>query len=568
MKIRSSALVWLVPLAAAASILLTYRMWASPGGRIVAGNPNDVALSCWFLKHTAWSITHLHNPLVFDTMNAPDGINAMWNTSLLTVGILMTPVTLLAGSVVSYNVLLTASFALSTVTAFLLLKRFVTSDAAAAVGAFVYGFSPAMIASSIGHLQIVMSWLAPLLLLLVLEAVAGTRRPAVVGALLGVTAAAQLLLGEEVLFLTAFAALVALLFAAINRPRAVSASSVRLLKVGGVAAAVFLVLCGYPLWLQFLGPLHQHGSAFNVPFFDADLKGFVEPSSMYWISSSSSAGFAAAYRGGAPEYMAYLGWPAVIAAITVVVWRIRDARVRVTLLTAAVLALASLGGMLLFGGSERGLHLPWGLLWHLPVFESALPDRFALMIDLAVGILLALGLDAALRRADPWIRVPAAIGAAAVLVSLAPKPFASEPTPAVPDFFTDAGASIAAGSTIVVLPFPSPTETRPLYWQAASDMRFKMPGGIFIGPAPGGQAFVSGPGPRGIARILMDIEQTGAVPAITDEVRTQMRTDLDYWRADAIVLGPGPNRTALREFLRGVLGADPVRRDGVLLWRL
>ena len=30
-------------------------------------------------------------------MNAPHGINLMWNTSLLLPGVLMTPVTLLAG---------------------------------------------------------------------------------------------------------------------------------------------------------------------------------------------------------------------------------------------------------------------------------------------------------------------------------------------------------------------------------------------------------------------------------------------------------------------------------------
>jgi len=52
-----------------------------------------------------------HDPLFFTTMNAPAGVNAIWNTSLLLPALVMTPVTLLAGPLAAYNVLLALALA-------------------------------------------------------------------------------------------------------------------------------------------------------------------------------------------------------------------------------------------------------------------------------------------------------------------------------------------------------------------------------------------------------------------------------------------------------------------------
>ena len=73
-----------------------------------------------------------------------------------------------------------------------------------------------------------------------------------------------------------------------------------------------IVVCGYPLWVQFFGPLHQHGSAFTPDFFKNDLAGFVIPSRFLFFHTAGSAAAAASYQGGVPEYLAYLGWPLLL----------------------------------------------------------------------------------------------------------------------------------------------------------------------------------------------------------------------------------------------------------------
>ena len=73
--------------------------------RMVAGNPDDIRLFAWYLQHGPWSVVHGRNPLYFATMNAPAGVNGMWNTSLLLPALLLAPVTALAGPLAAYNLL-------------------------------------------------------------------------------------------------------------------------------------------------------------------------------------------------------------------------------------------------------------------------------------------------------------------------------------------------------------------------------------------------------------------------------------------------------------------------------
>ena len=76
---------------------------------------------------------------------------------------------------------------------------------AAAVGGLVYGFSPAVRGQS-HHLHMSLAFLVPLMLLALHEIVVRQRRsPWLVGAGLGLMAGAQLLIGEELLAMTAVA---------------------------------------------------------------------------------------------------------------------------------------------------------------------------------------------------------------------------------------------------------------------------------------------------------------------------------------------------------------------------
>ena len=125
---------------------------------------------------------------------------------------------------------------------------------AAGLGALVFGFSPAVVASGIGHINLVLTGLMPVTLLLADDLATGGRDPWPVGAALGLAMAAQLFTSEELLFQTALVLLVAGVLVLVTQPRAVTAAVLGRIGRGSAAAlGVFVFVSGGALWLQFFG---------------------------------------------------------------------------------------------------------------------------------------------------------------------------------------------------------------------------------------------------------------------------------------------------------------------------
>jgi len=190
-----------------------------PGNYTLSKGHGEGAFFLWVLRWTPYAVEHGLNPFVTGYLNAPRGVNLMWNTSLPLPGLLLAPVTLLFGPVVTYDILLVLAVGLSAWTAYLAIRRYVPSRVAAALGGLVYGFSPYMRAHSAGHVNLMLVFLPPVLLLLLDNIVVRQRRtPLRDGALLGLVAACQLLINEEVLGTTALAgALLVVVLAAGHR---------------------------------------------------------------------------------------------------------------------------------------------------------------------------------------------------------------------------------------------------------------------------------------------------------------------------------------------------------------
>ena len=82
----------------AGAIYLTARIWVNPKGLSQTGDTEDVDQATWFIRYTATAVSHFRLPaLETIAMNAPHGVNLMWNTSLLLPGIVVAPVTLIFG---------------------------------------------------------------------------------------------------------------------------------------------------------------------------------------------------------------------------------------------------------------------------------------------------------------------------------------------------------------------------------------------------------------------------------------------------------------------------------------
>ena len=428
-----------------AALAVTLWLWRDPATRTVLGNPYDADQLAWFFRYDATAIAHGHLPaLVTTAMNAPQGVSVMWNTFMLLPGALLTPVTLLLGPQTALTVFMTAGFAGSALAMFFVLRRWDVSGPAAVLGGAVYGFSPAVLHSAIGHYDLQFAVLPPLIIHVGLRLATG-RTSAVRGGLgLGLLVTVQLFITEEILAVTAIAGVVLAAVLAASRPRAVPGAVRRVAAGLAVAAGVTAVLAGYPLWVQFFGPLRQHGSPFMLDYFKSDLSSFVVPSSYQLFHTAGSAAAASRYQGQLPEYLGYLGWPLLVVLVLAAIACWRRLPARAAAVACLVLGVFSLGGTLLFGGHHHpAIKLPWYWLQGLPLLESALPDRFSLVADGAAAALLAFAVDAAVpvfaafaARCPPRLGLPrlaggwrpaAVVMAAAVLAVL---PIVPRPLPA------------------------------------------------------------------------------------------------------------------------------------------
>ena len=592
------------------ALAVTIWLWRDPATRTVTGNPNDADQLAWFFRYDAAAIAHGHLPALITTaMNAPQGVNAMWNTFMMLPGVLLAPVTLLLGPQAALTIFMTAGFAGSALAMFAVLRRWGASVAAAALGGAVYGFSPAALHSAIGHYDLQFAVLPPLIIDVGLRLATGRVRAVRGGLCLGLLVTAQLFITEEILAVTAIAGVVLVAVLAASRPRAVAGSLGRVAVGLGVAAGVTVLVAGYPLGVQFFGPLGQHGSPFRLNFFKNDLSSFVVPSSYQLFHTASSAAAAARYQGQLPEYLGYLGWPLIVVLVLAgaACWRRLPARAAAV--ACLVLGVFSLGGTLLFGGhGHPAIKLPWYWLQSLPLLESALPDRFSLVADGAAAALLAFAVDAAVpafavlaarchpgpgrpRLATGW-RPLAVVMAGAVLAVLpiVPRPLPAAAATPVPSGWRSAFAELRlpATASVLVVPIPMSTFTEPLRWQAGTGEPRSLVGGYFMGPDGHGKAYIDGSGtpPAGVyLNALWTFSQAGLPKALAAGVpatgrpgspgyvrvkfvtSTKMRDQIRAWRVSAVVAVARPD-TSLGRYLTALLGRPAVVTGDVIAWRI
>jgi hypothetical protein len=554
---------------------LTWRLWADPAGRMVAFNPGDTNLFAWFMRNSATALSHGRLPALVTTgLNAPQGINLMWNTAVLLPGVLLAPVTLLAGPQTSLTILLTAGFAGSAASLFWVLRRWGAGLVPAGLGGAVYGFSPALLAAGIGHFHLQFAVLPPLIIDALLRILTGRGRAVLAGLGLGLLVAAQVFTGEELLADTVVAAVVMVAVLALGHPRAaIAAARTRALAILsglGVAVAVVALTCGYAFWVQFRGPLASRGSPWVVSEFHNYPYAFVTPSGALLFHTSASAAAAAGYPEPLPEYLAYLGWPLLIALAVAAVCFWRDPRVRLTAVTFALLELFSLG---VVSETAGGWHypvslLPWHWLQHLPLLADLLPDRLSIVADGAAGALLAFALDRAhglgVRVGRPRLiaLLATAIAVLAVL-PLIPRPVPVNDVSAPPAGWRTAFARLRLTASDPVLLIPD--IRLGMRWQAETGVPGSMVGGgATIEPAPDGQATSYVDQRRPTAEYLEALYL--GLPGGPAPTQAQLRADLAYWRPAAIVAVTTRN-TRLGRYLTAEFGSPTIQVGDMLAWR-
>ncbi|MEV4637379.1 DUF2079 domain-containing protein [Actinoplanes sp. NPDC049548] len=566
---------------------VTSGLWFDPAGRGLTENLGDQAFFEWLLGYGVYTLGHGADPFYTWMLNAPLGVNLAANTSITVYTTLFSPLTFLAGPQVSFVTILTLNLAGSAFAWYLFLRRFlVRQTVAAALGGLFCGFAPGFISHANGHLNWTAGWVAPVVLWWVLR----LREPGrwlLHGVILGVLVAVGFSIAAEGLFFTALASGVFVLvwsLAPATRAEA-RAAAPRVLAALGVTAVQAGLLLAYPLYMHFAGPRTFTGTGFNQYHYAEDVAAYLE------YPNRSVAGWLGLGSKLAPnptEETSFFGVPLLVLVVVAVatLWRRAAPGRRATLAAicsvGVVFLVLSWGPHLRFFKEETQIKLPYEALRHLPLFDSALPARFALVVAAVLGILLALLTDRLLSEPLRTVRARAAwvVAFAVALVPLVPMPVRTSPRAPEPAFIADGiwRDYVSDNGVLTALPFATTDTADGQRWQAYTMARagkqFRIPDGYFLGPG----------GPNGTGRIGAEARSTdwlffkaayyGTVLPLDDFDRRQARADFAYWKVEAVFLPDqitgshsGLFRSAVETTATDLLG-PPERVGGVLVWRI
>ncbi|MHB8492876.1 MAG: hypothetical protein ACYDA6_11780 [Solirubrobacteraceae bacterium] len=467
-------LVALAAYVALSLVTMGWRILPDPAASC-ACQGNDPTFFVWALAWWPHALLHGLDPLYSHYVWYPVGVNIARVTSMPSVALALTPVTLLFGPLVSYNVVTLASPVLAAFTCYLLCRRIVGRELPALAAGYLFGFGAYEFPQLVGHPNLAVVFLIPVVVHLVLRRLEREISGRVFVPVLAALLLLQLGISTEVLT-TAVMLGFALLVVARIGAKAPYAERIDQLLAEVVAAGWLAVLVAAPFLYDAVIkgglPSEAIGNGYNL-----DLLNPVFPTSTTWFGGHAFHALTSQFEGGAfAEANGYLSLP-LLCAFTV--WA-RHTRRRVLakmlLAAAAVSFLAALGGRLHVAGTET-VPMPFALIGGLPLIKLLTPSRIAMYTSLAVAIGVAAWLAESVRGSrrarTRWLVF--GLGAFMVFPNLGGELWSYPPPP--PVFFRTGlyRRYLVPGETLLALSYAQNGTS--MAWQAECGFCFRMPEG-------------------------------------------------------------------------------------------
>jgi hypothetical protein len=528
------------------------RLLIEPGSQYI-GSYDDPQIPIWSFAWWPHALLHGQNPFFTHAVWAPAGVNLAWVNSVPAVSVAFAPLTLVVGPIASYNVAAIALPAVSAWAAFLLCRHLTGKWWPSLVGGYLFGFSSYVLGHVTGQPQLTAAFVLPLLALVILRFVEGTTSSKRFTLLAGLLLALQLFISMEVAFtltiVLAGALLIGYGLAPTLRRRLLSAVP-RLLVAYAIAAVLASPFLYYAL-------TSVRVSGFQTPSdFVADLLNVIVPTHVEAAGAGRLHDLSKRFPGNYTEQGAFIGLP-VLAIVVLFARRCWSSAFGRFLLAGLALTLvASLGPELTVGGrrvapiptpfGHETVTLPGMGTKFLPLFDNALPVRFALYTALAVAMIVAVWM-ASRPAGDALVWL---LPALAILI-LVPNPAANiwSTTYTIPPFFTDARYRTCLAPNENVLPQPVRAGGPEMLWQAVDGFRFRLAGGRLQTSAP--SSFLH---PPSIAVISIgNPPEPGRSKLLAAYIRAKGVTSAIVDKDQAALWTPALDRLAKRRDVGGVL---------------
>ncbi|HXQ61937.1 MAG TPA: hypothetical protein VN796_06345 [Acidimicrobiales bacterium] len=564
------------------AVVLWWRAWTGGPASTVRCRCLDPGQQVWFVAWPAYALQHGLNIFSTTWLWPSHGVNLLANASSPLVGFVLAPVTWVFGPFVATTAALTLAPGLSAWGCWLACRRFVGWSPACVVGGLLFGYSPFVVQNvAQGHLGLGLLVVPPLILVVLHETLIRRQRSATwCGVTLAALLCAQFMISQEILTLTVLTAVLGVALGALVAPRRAVAAFAFAIRAFAVAAVVTTVVLAAPVWYMLDGPQHIKGSIWS-----GGQVFFVAFAYDLWNAGRYTMQLPAFPLGaGQGTTVEFLGVGVLVAAALslAVAWRNRAAWVLAAVAVMATFCSWGSAVWLSAGHGDFVKWLPWQWVTNRPLLDNIESIHFAALADLAVAVIVAMGLGTASSwswwKAVPGkIRLVPLVAVAAVLVL---PQWSTYQAPLVvqkvtePAWYATAARSVPTGSVIASYPFPASaaSESQPMLWQVEDGLRFRLAGGYV--KVPGRGPGVIGTGPVGSATWTLDTLTLARGPAVAQFALTaaeiqNLRSALHDWDVAYIVVadtGGAPVEAA--GVFTAVTGRLPLVSHGAWVWDL
>jgi hypothetical protein len=448
-------------------------------GSVCSCQNSDPTQWMWSWKWLTYAIGHGLNPLSTNLIWPGKPFDLASITLAPTTALAGIPLQALFGSIAAYNLIAFSSPIICGWAAYRLCRYVSGAPWPSILAGYTYGFSAYEVGHLLGHLNLLLIFVPPMLVLLVLRYIDGEvsrRRVLISGFILLLL---QFGLSTEMLFdmsyLGAFCFIVGFCVSPPHRRRLIE-----VVILLAIAYALMALLCSYYIYESVHGPQESGGAATGFP---SDLNSYLVPTQTFKLGSGTFQSLSSGFVTGNPyEQNSYLGLPliGIMLAFGFTSWRQRATKVIV--LGSIVAFVLSLGVFLTISGLQF-FELPYGWLLHFPFFNEAIPSRLGLFVALGAALGAALWISWARGRANTvwrWLVGLVAVG------FLLPNPglYGRIDTPAQPKFFTTSIYKNYVRPHEIVMTIPFSQSGDDMLWQADTDMYFRLAGGYLGYPPP------------------------------------------------------------------------------------
>jgi hypothetical protein len=477
-------------------LLVAYLLWGPTHftdiHRDIFTPSGDPLTSVWYLRWWPFSIAHGLNPIFERFAYYPNGFNLAWSTSIPTLSLIMAPVTAIWGALTSFNVLALVALPFSALSCYYLIYYLTKKYWASVLCGFIYGFSSFQLAELLGHNCFYVSFIPPLVILIVLMRVRGhlSKIPFII--ILAVLLAMQFGIATEgfgsMYLFGAMAWILAYIFIDKKlRSKLFDAT------VDMVLSSILALIILSPFIYYLIKGYSGVPKVVNPPIgYSSDLLNYIIPTKITFLGGHLFENVSKNFTGNASEQGAYLSIPLILFIAGYGIFNWRKWYTKVLVIMAALIGLASLGPKLQINGKIEPLTLPWSIATHLPVLRSMLPTRFPMYIFLIAAIMLGLWLSNKSKAAKDKKKqsktkfIIASKYGLVVLVIVLLLPATSNyfwANPNTPPLFTPKLTKeyIGLNKNILILPLSDGAD--PEFWQVTSNMEFKTTDG-YLGFVP------------------------------------------------------------------------------------